>query len=127
MLTPADARAHLYEALSLGENVPHPSLAAAGVVAVFDVEPAAGDMPRPVAVTVWSNGYTPTEFNFEIRVYLSFMDGVPEAQRSMDAVLPVVDDLLPGNTGPENWTVDFDQDLDALVAVSSVQVGREDF
>lgn len=127
MLTLADARTHLFDSYCVGDNDPHPDLAAVGVAGVYDVELPGGDIAKPVAVTLFSTGYTPTEFNFEIRVYSSLDEGAAEAQYTLDAVLPIMDDLLPGNTGPENWLIVFDETLNAFIATSTVNLGREDF
>lgn len=128
ILSPADARAYLFATFVDDEDgSPHTDLANAGVEHVFDHEPGSGDALRPISVTLFSRGVQPTEFPFEVRVYVFFDAGAREAQVAMDAVLVALCELLPSAAGAETFDVEFDFDLEALVALGAVQVAREDF
>lgn len=116
----------LYEALAEDDaGTPVADLAAAGVTQVHRTEVI--EVGRPVGITIFSTGWTPTDWTFEVRVYAAADESMEAPQLALDDILPVVWDLLPGQAGPSTWNIDFVPDLAALVAFAEVLVGREDF
>lgn len=124
--TPARARAALHESLCADVEAftPQPELVEVGVESVYDTETSA--IEGNVAITIFLSGISPTDWLFLVRIYCSLAAGPEQAQRTLDDVIPVVWDLLPGDVGPEAWDIGVDTDLNALVGQADLTMGRED-
>lgn len=116
MTTLKQARAALAQSIS--------DAAIAGVQ-VYGFEPPA--ITAGVAVTVGSSGFTATEWQLDVRVYVSVVSFSPEAaQDKVDDTAIAVDAVLdPAPSGV--WTFGFDPDMNAFVAAATVQYPRDDF
>lgn len=116
----ASTKTDLYNALS--------SPAISGVTSVYAYEPAPGQMLRGTTLTVFTAGVDPDTFLFRIRVYVDTSVDAHAAQDTLDTVLQLVDARLGtlGWAGPSNWAIDWIEDAGAIVALSTLEVGRED-
>jgi hypothetical protein len=100
--------------------------AVSGVVAVYDYEPAPGQMAKPTAVTVSWAGKDPAIFTLLLRVYQATDIDAQQAARNLERISDDLDGLLEAYWGPVEWTAENDRDLGALVATCRIEVGRED-
>jgi len=116
----ASTKTDLYNSLS--------SPALSGVTGVYAYEPGPGQMLRGTTITIQTSGVDPDTWLFTIRIYVDTRVDAQKAQDSLDTVILLVDDRLfsLGWAGPSNWTVDWAEDLESMVATSVLQVGRED-
>lgn len=120
----AAARALLYDALApLDSN----DL----VTKVYDHEPPIGDLAKPAAVTMFATGVDPNFWLFVIHIYHGLGVSAEAAQKNVDELILAVEVAVesPGvaNIGPSQWTIEYIAEIDAIVATSNVQIGREDF
>lgn len=94
-------------------------------VTVYGFEPPV--ITGGVAVTVASNGFTATEWNLDVRVYVSAVSFSPEAaQDALDDTAPAVDGALE-SVPRGDWQFGFDQEMNAFVGAVTVQYPRDDF
>jgi hypothetical protein len=117
----AAAKAELYALLQTGGT---PTVS--GVTAVFDYEPFSGQSAKPVAMTIFTAGMTPTDYLIALRIYHTTEVDVAAAQAALDTIIQATDALMTSGFGPSEWTVEFQVDIAALVATNVFQVGRED-
>jgi hypothetical protein len=115
----ANAKAELYGLVS-GANLP------AGVAAAYQYEPIGGHMQKPVAVTLFTSGMTPTEYLLTLRIYVTTDVDAKTAQDTMDTLIEMIDNQMTSGFGPSDWEVVLDQEIAALVATNRLRVGRED-
>jgi hypothetical protein len=109
----SDARTELYGLL---QNVTG--------VTVLDHEPRAITAQEPV-VTIFCDGYSPTEWRFTIRVY-SVATTDQTAQIQLDTLCPAVEDALDSTWYAIEWTIAYSEQLDILVASLPIMATRED-
>lgn len=102
--------------------------AIAGVTCVYGFEPYSGQAQGPVAITISTAGMTPTEYLIVVRVYQTVDVDAEAAQAAMDLLIAAVDTLVgsTGRFGPSSWTVEYDRELNKLVAANILEAGRED-
>jgi hypothetical protein len=123
----ANARSTLYALLcsNTTTGAPHSTLTA--VTRIYDHEPMAGDIIKPVSVTLLLRSVDSDFFYFDLRVYAT--DGTQAiTQARIDVALQQIDARLSTTAehGPSNWTCDWLEDIAAWMAVSQVLVPRED-
>ena len=119
----------MFGLLSSGGTTPVQSLLDAGVLRVLDHEPGAAGVPKPCAVTMEPAGIDPTEWVVRVRVYVAGDLAPKVAQdRMVDAVVAVDDVLKAGEGyGPSSWQMGWSSEIEAYLAFSDVQIGRQDF
>ena len=115
----AASKAELYALITTG-GLP------SGVSAAYDHEPLAGQMQKPVAVTVSTAGMTAVDYLIALRIYVTAEPDAEKAQDDLDALIMTVDGRMTSGFGPSNWEVNYDGELNAFVATNVFQVGRED-
>lgn len=115
----AASRAELYALLTTG-GLP------AGVTVAYDHEPAPGHVQKPGAVTIFTAGMTPTDYLITLRIYMPTDTDAEKAQEDLDAAVMAVDARMTSGFGPSNWTVEWMEELSALIASNTFEVGRED-
>lgn len=93
-------------------------------VEALNYEPRAVNSRLPV-VTVFCDGYTPTQWRFTIRVYSAAADD-QTAQLQLDTICPAVEDALDSNWGPIDWSIAYSEQLDVLVASLPITAVRGD-
>ena len=99
----------------------------ANVTRVYDHEPKPGVQIKGCVVTVSSAGMTPDFFLVAVRIYQQFAVNPRNDSHNLDAAVQAVDDLVPSDYGPSNWTIEVREDIDALVAEAVFERGREDY
>lgn len=119
--TLANAKAELFGLLQSGGT---PTVA--GVTKVFDHEPASGQALKPVSITLFTAGATPTEWLITVRVYVSADVDVRKAQADLDLLMAAIEARLTSGYGPSQWDIEYADDLKMLVATWLLEVGRED-
>jgi hypothetical protein len=101
------------------------------VTRVFDYEPAAGEMAKPASITIFASGVTPDFWQFAARIYHATDVNAEAAQKNIDIIILAVEAAMKTagvvNIGPSQWEIGFTDGIDALVAQTDVQIGREDF
>lgn len=127
--TVAAAKAELYALLWSGGA---PTFSATGVdaaaVRVYDHEPKG--FSHPFSVTIATAGFTPDDWVLAVRIYAdTARTDAKVAQDQLDLLIPAVDAKVgsSGGFGPSSWEVDWDADLDSLIATSLLNVGRQDY
>jgi hypothetical protein len=127
--TVAAAKAELY-ALLWSANAP--TFSATGVdtssIHVYDHEPK--QMTHPFSVTIATAGFTPDDWVLAVRIYADTARAdAKTAQDQLDLLIPAVDVKIGSNGGfgPSSWEIDWDADLDALIATNLLNVGRQDY
>jgi hypothetical protein len=125
-----EARALLFAALDVA--VVNNVVGAGGqpaVTKVFDHEPHPKETAQPGWVTIFATGVTPDDWLFAIRIYQTIDVDQHEAQTNIGVVIDAIDAALASatNVGPSQWTIGFTDNLDAVVAQSDVEIGREDY
>lgn len=98
----------------------------AASIRVLDHEPRS--LTHPFTVTIATAGMTPDDWVLAVRVYaVTAKTDAKTAQDQLDLLLPAVDAKIGSNGGfgPSNWAVDYDDSLDAYVALNLLEVGRE--
>lgn len=127
--TLANAKAELFGlvASNTTTGVPVASLSAVGVVKCYDYEPRAGDLAKPIAVTVSTAGMTPDFWQFALRLYVSADVSVKDAQTQLDSAMVAIDGLMTAGFGPSQWTVEYVPEFQAMVASLALEVGRQDY
>lgn len=118
IVTVADARADLYASL----NVPTVTT----LVSVLAYEPKPGSVPSP-GVTIFWSAADANAFTFSIRAYVDEGSGAEAAQDLLAAITAAIEEALSFRAGPRQWTIGYDDRIEALVAQSDVQIIREDF
>lgn len=106
---------------------PVATLANVGVRKVYDHEPPAGKVEKPVSITLVTSGVTADDYQFEIRIYADATTDAKAAQDSLDAVIDAMETLVTDDFGPYEWEVGYLADIGAFVASSTITHGREDF
>ena len=129
MTSCATVRAELMQLLQASSvtNTPVASLVSAGVRKVYNHEPAAGNMEKPVCITVVSGEVTPEDYQFIVRVYIDASQDAQQAEELKDTVIDALDDLLTDDFGPSNYSPDFGEEINSFVITSVLTHGREDF
>jgi hypothetical protein len=117
----AAARAELF-ALMSAAGVP----TVAGVTAVYDHEPFAGQMANPVAMTVFTAGMDPDFYQLALRIYQTAEVDAQAAQENLDTLILAVEAKLTSGFNRGTWSVTYVDELTALVATCTLLVGRED-
>jgi len=113
-----DSRQALYDSLDVGLD---------SVDAVYDHEPNR-ELSGPCYVTIMLERIEPTEQVWAVRIYSQTADSPEEAARTMDVALDAVDAALGARPwGPSVWDVAHNDELNALVARTFVNVERETF
>lgn len=114
LTTPALARADLNTLLATltGANTP------------LDYDPFVVTQ-QGATVSVFFTGYDAHFWNFAIRIYVQNDPGAREGQVLLDTLMPAIEALLDSQWGPVQWTVEFDRELQCLVAEWPVTAGRE--
>lgn len=109
-------------------NVPVASLDAAGVQVVYPYEPGAAGWIKPCSVTLSPSGIDPTDWRIDVRVYVDGGQSMSAAQDLLIDVTVAVGDLLKAGAGygPDRWQMGWTPELECFVALSTVEVGRED-
>lgn len=131
--TVAAAKAELY-ALLWTANTATATFSVAGVDAaqihVYDHEPRGGEMVAPVSVTISTAGFTPDFWVLAVRIYTTTQKyDAKKAQDVLDLLIPAVDAKVGSNGGfgPSDWTIEWDDGLEAFMATNLLQVGRQDY
>lgn len=95
---------------------------------VYRGEPRAGDLVRPIAVTVGTAGWTGDEWRFVIRVYASIDSDPLQVQDDLDTTIQEVEWLLDQNgiTEQADGEVVYAEQLNSLIASFKVRAGRGD-
>lgn len=108
---------------------PVASLASAGVVRVYPFEPGAAGWVKPCGVTLSPAGMDATEWQVTVRVYVDGGQDRAVAQDLLIDATTAVSARLAAGSGyyPDAWTFSYIDAIDAEVATSTVQIGREDF
>jgi len=117
----AAAKAELFALLSTA-GVP----LVAGVTAVYDHEPFAGQGQKPVCITISTAGMSPDFYLIALRIYQTCDVDVAQAQANLDGLILTVDAMMSSGFGPSEWAVEYRDDITALVATQVFQVGRQD-
>lgn len=118
--TLVNAKAELYGLLQTGGT---PTVS--GVTVVYDHEPKKID--GPVAVTLSTDGMSPTEWRIALRLYISISADQKAGWDSVDSLMPAVDHKINAHFGPSDWTVERTEQGDYLVATNILEVGRADY
>lgn len=129
-MTLASAKTDLYELLCSDPELGLPATALAGlVVRVFKGEPQPGTAPKPSAVTVFTDSVTAEDYLFRVRVYVDPSTDPIVMQDTVDACIDAISALIDTSAtfGRSDWQHGYDPAVDALVAQTVVDVGREDF
>ena len=120
------ALAELYATLTTNGH-PITTLSTAGVAKVYPAEPGAGGWVKPCSVTLEPAGITPTEWEVAVRVYVDDQYADRAQDLLIDATVAVGDALRDAAAfGPDQWQMGWQADLGCRVAMTEVQVGRED-
>lgn len=108
-------------------NVPHATLAAFGVVGVFDHEPIS--LPAPMTITVTTGSGDATDWRYNVRVYGHVKTGTDPAliYDAVDDVVESIEDLLGDEFGSITWDFGYANEIEAWIATGSIERGREDF
>lgn len=102
---------------------PHASLQAVGIVRCHKYEPVV--LEKPFALTITTRGMDDSFWLMDVRMYHTFQADPEIAQQNIDTAMPAVDGLLSSSFGGVTWRVNNNPDLDALIAVLELSVGRE--
>lgn len=99
----------------------------AGATCVYSYEPGAGQMLRPLPVTVSTAGVDPDFWILAVRAYADTSTDAKEAQDALDTLILAIEQRVDDHWGPSNWVVVPHPEIqDVLVAEWVVQCGRED-
>lgn len=123
----ADARSDLYALLCSNTTTGAPHATLTAITRIYDHEPMAGDILKPASATILLRSVDHDYFYFDLRVYAT--DGTQSiTQARLDTALQQLDQRLSSTAqfGPSNWSVDWLEDVSAWMAVSQLQVPRED-
>lgn len=97
---------------------------------VYGYEARPGGLTTPTAVTVATAGISDTEWLLVVRVYVS-MRNVPSfsaAQDTLDDLTVAADSALGNVPAPRSaWQVQYIDELECIVASSTVTYPRDDF
>lgn len=115
----AASKAELYGLITTG-GLP------TNVTAAYNYEPLAGQMQKPVALTISTAGMTAVDYLIALRIYVTAESDAQKAQDDLDATIMAVDARMTSGFGPSNWDVTYDAELNAFVALNVFNVGRED-
>lgn len=122
------AKAELFALLAnVSTGAPVAALTAQGVTIVYDHEPAPGQQPRDVAITLATVGQSPLFWQLALRLYVPAQVDAKAAQDTIDTAMPAIDALMTDGFGPSQWTVDWIDDIQAFVAENRLDVGRDDY
>lgn len=91
------------------------------VDAVLDHEPVV--LPPGITLTVATAGVTSDAWRVALRVYVPGRLPPRPAQQRLDSVIDTALDHL-GGYGPDEWRVDWDQDLAAFIAECVLEIPR---
>jgi hypothetical protein len=117
----------LYDLLTVDTvGTPIPTLAAAGVVAVYDHEPKPGDGLRACFVTIAPYGMDAEHWQVALRVYAAWDEGARAAQSTALAAMIATDNAMTDGFGPSSWDWMPAPDLGAFVVTNLVYVARAD-
>jgi hypothetical protein len=119
--TISNAVAELVETIAPGGTP-----AVAGLVRVYDHEPAPGQIAKPTSATVAWAATDPNFWTLLLRVYQTTDVDARVAARNLEAVSQALDVLLEPYWGPAEWSAENDRELGALIATCRIEVGRED-
>lgn len=127
MTTVAEAKRALYELLTVNATTGQPRAELSAAARVYRGEPAPGQMAGPVAITITTSAIRATEFEFAVRCYAQLSTGAIEQQDRLDALVYALEMFL-GDTYPRNdWSYQYDPNLDALISETVVEYPRDDF
>jgi hypothetical protein len=106
---------------------PVQSLGDAGVVKVYPMEPGATGVAFPCSVTIQFAGWTPTDWVFNVRIYVADLHPLI-AQDLIEAAYTAVDAALKAGAfvGPSAGDVQWVEEIKTWVAGGPVMIGRED-
>lgn len=112
---------------STTDNKPISTLAALGVVGVFDHEPIS--LPTPLSITVTTGTGDATDWRYNVRVYGHIGQGSDPGlvYDAVDDIVESIEDLLGDEFGSITWDFGYANDIEAWIATGSVERGREDF
>lgn len=127
MTTLSEAKEVLYEELTSNAASGLPLAALSRIVRVYKGEPPAGEMVGPTALTITTLGITPTEFQFNLRVYSQMKQGVIGAQDLLDDAVYELETNLPNKYTRNTWNWSYAETFDCLVAEAQVNYPRDDF
>lgn len=126
--TLAAAKAELYALLWTGSA---PTFTAGSIpstaITVYDHEPRSG--AKPYSVTISTAGMSAESWLIALRVYAFSVNDPKTAQDELDLLVPAVDAKAGSNGGFDlgPWELTWDDPLEALVATSIIEVGRQDY
>jgi hypothetical protein len=126
--TIAGAATELYNSLTVDDDGnPEQSLVDAGIVKVYPFEPGASGVAKPASITVMFSGWTPTEWRFQIRIYVTDTAPLVAQDIIQDTVTAVEALLKTGQAfGPDVGEIAWVDEIQAWVAMTESLVGRED-
>ena len=122
-----EAKQALYEQLAGNAATGMPRAELVGVARIYMGEPPAGEMLGPIAITITTQAVTPTEFEFNVRVYAQMATNALRAQTIMDDVVYRLEQFFSDSYTRNNWAYSYAENIDCLIADTSLQFPRDDF
>ena len=127
MTTLAEAKLALYEQLAANTATGMPRSELVGVARIYMGEPLAGDMLGPIAITITTQAVTPTDFEFNVRVYAQMVTNALQAQAIMDDVVYRLEEFFTDSYPRNTWQYSYAENIDCLLADTTLQFPRDDF